>query len=139
MERPVEPPAKVRLRNLGHQLNQLRTGEMLPQFLKQPVIDVRRCGRHGNGQVEHQLFDRGESAALPVAGKVLELLFRDPLCSALGRARIYSGRAAYDHSCFNIRQPPEPPVHTRGAVKQQFENTPPEVQTGNVGRNLPHF
>lgn len=50
VERPVEPPAKVRLRDLGHQFNQLRTGEMLPQLLKQPVIHVRRCSRHGNGQ-----------------------------------------------------------------------------------------
>jgi hypothetical protein len=44
VERPVEPPAKVRLRDLGHQLDQLWAGEMFPQLPEQVIIHVRSGG-----------------------------------------------------------------------------------------------
>ncbi len=86
VERPVEPPAEVGLGNLGHQLHELGAGEMFLQLFEQSVADLGRRLRHGDSQVEHHFFEQGESAALAVMGKLPELLFGDPLCSALGRA-----------------------------------------------------
>ncbi len=86
VERTIEPAAEVGLCYLGHQLHELSAGEMLLQLLEQPVADIGRRFCHGNGQVEHQFFNRGKSAALAVTEKLTELLFCDPLCSALGRA-----------------------------------------------------
>jgi hypothetical protein len=86
MKCPVKSAAKIRLRNLTCQLNELGIGEMLLQFGKQFVADLRRSARHGHGKIEHEFLNRTKNAAVPVVREVSQLLLGNTFCSALGRA-----------------------------------------------------
>jgi hypothetical protein len=59
---------------------------MLLQVRKQFITYISWCTGHGYGKIKYKLLDFTEYITFPIVGEILQFLFCDTCCSALGRA-----------------------------------------------------
>ena len=59
---------------------------MLLQFRKKVITDVSWRMGHGYRKIKDELLNFTEHITFPIVSEILQFLFRDACCSALGRA-----------------------------------------------------
>jgi hypothetical protein len=59
---------------------------MLLQVRKKFITYIGWCTGHGYSNIKHKLLSFTEYLTFPILREILQLLFRDTCCPALGRA-----------------------------------------------------